>query len=168
MSGMAQSPKRVLGIDVGTAIVGWGVVEQRQNKLYPIAYGTITTSKADPDYERLAKIYQELIELIAEFHPQEAAVESLFYFKNQKTVMTVSQARGVILLALQHQSIFQTSYTPLQAKTAITGYGRADKQQMQQMVQTLLRLDEIPQPDDAADALALAITHLHNADYQLK
>lgn len=154
--------KTILGIDVGTAIVGWGVVVQNPqspSKLTHIAYGTITTPAGMAMPSRLEIIYRELKEIIAQYKPEESAVESLFFFKNQTTVMTVSQARGVILLCLEQAGVHIYEYTPLQVKMGVTGYGKAEKQQVQKMVKMILGLVEIPKPDDAADALAIAITH---------
>ena len=151
----------VLGIDVGTADTGWGVISITESKMKLLGYGSIKTSSKLPMPTRLKQIHDELNALIQEYQPQEMAVESLFYFKNQKTVMTVSQGRGVILLVgeEQHQQIFE--YTPLQVKMGVTGYGRAEKKQVQQMVKLIMGLAEIPKPDDAADAIAIAITHIN-------
>jgi crossover junction endodeoxyribonuclease RuvC len=153
----------VLGIDVGTAIVGWSIVKHNsraQNQMEVIDYGVITTSSRIEMPERLECIYAGLDGLIDKHNPNHMAVESLFFFKNQKTVMSVSQARGVILLAGQVKGLGIFEYTPLQVKTAVTGYGRADKKQVQKMVKLILGLKEIPKPDDAADALAIAVNHL--------
>lgn len=154
----------VLGIDVGTAIVGWGIVttDKLSNRLLPAGYGVITTKAGTPMPERLAIIYNELTELVKKYPITTAAVESLFFYNNQTTAMTVSQARGVILLALEQAGIPSVEYTPLQVKQGVSGYGKADKKQVQQMVKTLLGLKEIPKPDDAADALAIAITHINH------
>jgi len=151
----------VLGIDVGTADTGWGVISITDGKMKLLGYGSIKTSSKLPMPTRLKQIHDELSALIQEYQPQEMAVESLFYFKNQKTVMTVSQGRGVILLVgeEQHQQIFE--YTPLQVKMGVTGYGRAEKKQVQQMVKLIMGLAEVPKPDDAADAVAIAITHIN-------
>lgn len=154
----------VLGIDVGTAIVGWGIVtaDPRLNKLQCIAYGTIVTSPKLQMPARLNIIFEQLTLLLKEHAVDAVAVESLFFANNQKTVMTVSQARGVILLALERAGISIAEYTPLQVKQGVTGYGKADKKQVQQMVKAILSLVEIPKPDDAADALAIAITHINH------
>ena len=159
---------RILGIDVGTATTGWSIIERdlnATNKIKLIAYGVISTLAALPMPERLEQIHSELTVLIKEYKPQDIAIESLFFFKNQKTVMTVSQARGVILLVAQQNKLNIFEYTPLQVKSGITGYGRAEKQQVQSMVKMILGMTEIPKPDDAADAIAIAITHLHTKRY---
>ncbi len=162
-----QSKIRVLGIDPGTAIVGWGVLEQNENReIKTIDYGQITTSSDLSDAERLDLIATDLKELIKEYKPDEAAVEELFYFKNKKTVISVAQARGVILYILKNKKLPIGEYTPLQIKQSLTGYGRADKKQMQLMIKNVLKLKEIPKPDDAADALAVALCHLNSRIYQ--
>mgnify|MGYP000724551573 CR=1 FL=1 len=155
---------KVLGVDVGTAIVGWSVVQyapKSRNQMKIINYGVIRTSSKQDMPERLGIIWQELTQIIKDYEPCHAAVESLFYFKNQTTVMSVSQARGAILLACQQSGLRIAEYTPLQVKTGVTGYGRANKEQVQKMVKLILGLSEIPKPDDAADALAIAINHLN-------
>lgn len=151
---------RILGIDVGTAIVGWGIIDTEGSTATCVQYGTITTPKTDDMPDRLRDIYDSLLELIGLYKPEQAAVESLFFSKNQKTVMTVSQARGVILLALQTCGLPIYEYTPLQVKSGVTGYGKAEKLQVQKMVQLTLKLKELPTPDDAADALAIALYHM--------
>ena len=153
---------KILGIDPGTAIVGWGLVEddhQFNGKKCPkvISCGIISTKAGTPDADRLEIIFDSLTDIIKKEKPDIIAVEQLFFFKNQKTVMTVSQARGAIILAVKKSKTPFFEYTPLQVKQAITGYGRADKKQIQEMVKTLLRLKEVPKPDDAADALAIAL-----------
>lgn len=152
---------RVLGIDPGTAITGFGVVEEHGGKLKCINAGVIRTPSDQPMPLRLVTIFDEITELIEEFKPDSVAMESLFFAKNVTTAMTVSQARGVITLAVAKAGLSLAEYTPLQVKQAVTGYGKADKQQMQQMVKTLLGLPSIPKPDDAADGLGVAITHTH-------
>ncbi|MBI2462925.1 MAG: crossover junction endodeoxyribonuclease RuvC [Candidatus Spechtbacteria bacterium] len=153
---------RVLGIDPGTARVGFGVVEKSTRGAVHIASGCITTSaKTDPT-ERLATIFTQTQQLIETYKPQLFGIEDLFYFKNQKTIIQVGQARGVLLLAATLAKIPVCSYTPLQIKQAVTGYGQADKNQVQKMVQKLLGLESIPRPDDAADGLAIAICCLHS------
>lgn len=154
----------VLGIDVGTAITGWGVIEKRPEKgnIYKVkGYGVIRTASTKKMPERLKEIYDGVIELIEKYQPNQMAIEDVFYFKNQKTVIKVGQARGVCVVAGINSCLEIFDYTPLQVKQAVTGYGRADKRQVQQMVKILLRLKEIPRPDDAADALAVAICHLN-------
>lgn len=148
---------KILGIDPGTATVGWGMIETIGGKPHMLAYGHIATDKSLPIEARLQEIRSDLTTIIRTYQPDRAAVESLFFFKNQKTVITVAEARGVILLTLADFSLSIAEYTPLQVKQSLTNYGRADKGQMQSMVQKLLRLTEIPKPDDAADALAIAL-----------
>jgi len=151
----------VLGIDPGTAITGYGIVCGGA-KVEPVAYGVITTPAGLALPLRLQQIYDELTALISTHHPKTAAVEELFFARNARTALSVGHARGVILLALAQAGLPIYEYTPLQVKQAITGYGLAGKEQMQQMVRLLLNLDALPQPDDAADALAVAICHAHS------
>jgi len=159
----ALSPEIVvLGIDPGIAITGYGVVRQNQDVLEPVAYGVITTPAGWPLPRRLQHLYRELMALMGTYHPVEASVEELFFARNARTALSVGHARGVILLALADAGLLTYEYTPLQVKQAITGYGRASKEQMQEMVRLLLQLETIPQPDDAADALAMAICHAHS------
>jgi crossover junction endodeoxyribonuclease RuvC len=153
----------VLGIDPGTAITGYGLVKGEGDDLTLVAYGAITTSSDWPLPERLQRIYQELTALIEDQQPTAAAVEELFFSKNVRTALSVGQARGVALLAAANAGLPIHEYTPLQVKQAIAGYGRATKDQVQQMVKMLLALDSVPQPDDAADAIAVAICHIHSA-----
>jgi len=154
---------RVLGIDPGTATTGYGVVEEVKGDLKPLAFGVIRTPADQPLPVRLQLIYRALRELAAEWGPTAAAVEELFFSRNVRTAMSVGQARGVILLALADIGLDVAEYTPLAIKQAVTGYGNADKAQVQEMVRLLLGLTEVPRPDDAADALAVAICHLHSA-----
>lgn len=154
---------RVLGIDPGTAIVGFSVLDFERNKVKVIDYGCIFTDKDMQMEDRLCKIYTELTEIIKKYEPTDMAVEELFYFKNNKTVISVGQARGVIVLCGRINNLNVHNYTPLQVKIGITGYGRAEKKQIQLMVTRILNLEEIPKPDDAADALAVAITHINTA-----
>ncbi len=153
----------ILGIDPGIAIVGYGIVEYNGNKFRTIAYGAITTPAGTLLSQRLKTVYSELRLLIHEHTPDTLSVEELFFNTNTKTAMTVAQARGVILLAAVNENLPIFEYTPLQIKQAVTGYGRADKIQVQQMIKTLLGLDKVPKPDDTADALAVAICHAHCA-----
>ncbi|MBC2857239.1 crossover junction endodeoxyribonuclease RuvC, partial [Cetobacterium sp. 2A] len=153
---------RVLGIDPGTAIVGYSILDFDKNKLSLVEYGCIYTSKDLAIEDRLCQIFEELENIIKKFSPKHMAVEDLFFFKNSKTVISVGQARGVILLAGKRNGLDVQSYTPLQVKMGITGYGRAEKKQIQIMVQKILNLSEIPKPDDAADAIAVAITHINS------
>ena len=154
---------RVLGIDPGTAITGWGVVDGSGDELTPVAYGVITTAAGTPLPQRLQTIYRELTEIIDEWQPEASAIEELFFGKNAKTALAVGHGRGAAMLALANAGLPIVEYKPLEVKQAITGHGRADKQQMQQMVKLLLSLEDIPRPDDAADALAVAICHVHSA-----
>lgn len=152
---------RVLGLDPGTARTGYGAVEYRGGRLKVLDYGLITTMSDMAMPQRLQVINRELSGLIETIRPDAVAVEQLFYFKNAKTVITVAQSRGVILLTSAQAGIVIAEYTPLQIKQAVVGYGSADKKQVQYMVQKLLSLKEMPRPDDAADALAAAICHLN-------
>ena len=150
----------ILGIDPGLATTGYAVIATTHNKTRLVECGAITSPAKTAMPARLAMIYQDITAIIKKFKPRRAGVEELFFYKNQKTVMVVSQARGIILLALNHNGIKVSEFTPLQVKQAVTGYGRANKQQVQKMVKLLLCLSSIPRPDDAADALAVALcTH---------
>jgi crossover junction endodeoxyribonuclease RuvC len=151
-----------IGIDPGTAITGYGLVRQTEaGELQPVDWGVILTPAKIPLGERLAQIHNGLADVLREYQPQSSAVEALFFQRNVRTAMSVGQARGVVLLALQQAGLPVVDYTPNQVKQAVSGYGAADKKQMQSMVATLLRLQEMPKPDDAADALAIAICHLN-------
>ncbi len=156
----------ILGVDPGTAITGYGVLQSDGDDLKVIDYGAITTPADWLMPRRLQKVYQELSALIAKHRPTDAVVEKLFFSKNVRTALSVGQARGVALLAAAQAGLTIHEYTPLQIKQAVVGYGRAEKQQIQQMVKMLLQLDSIPQPDDAADALAVAICHAHSARFE--
>lgn len=153
---------RVLGIDPGTAIVGWAVLEEKEGKVESVAYGYISTHKDNSTAHRLLEVATDLERIIRKYQPNEAAVEDLFFFKNVKTVIKVSQARGAILLTLEKLNVIINEYTPLQVKQAITGYGRAEKSQMQLMAKNILKLKEIPKPDDTADAIAIALCHINS------
>ncbi|WP_156683953.1 crossover junction endodeoxyribonuclease RuvC [Oceanivirga miroungae] len=153
---------RVLGIDPGTAIVGYSILELENGKYNLIDYGCIYTDKDTKMEVRLEQIYDRLDTIIKLYKPSEMAIEDLYFFKNQKTVIKVSQARGVINLAAIKNGLDITDYTPLQVKMGVCSYGRATKSQVQEMVKLILSLDEIPKPDDAADAIAIAITHLNS------
>lgn len=153
----------VFGIDPGTARTGYGLVELDAGRnMKALDYGVISTSKNTAHPDRLVQIYDEMQKLLHKYQPACCAVEKLFFQKNVKTAISVGQARGVILLALAQHKLEIAEYSPNEIKQAITGYGAADKQQMQMMVRTLLNLEEIPRPDDAADALAVAMCHLQN------
>jgi crossover junction endodeoxyribonuclease RuvC len=153
----------VIGIDPGTATTGWGLVRETDSELVCVAYGAVTTPAGQPLPKRLQTIHRELKEIITLHHPDSGAVEKLFFQRNVSTAMSVGQGRGVAMLALADCGLEVGEYTPLQVKQAVAGYGRADKRQMQEMVRTLLNLEAIPKPDDAADALAVAICHLYSA-----
>lgn len=151
----------ILGIDPGTATTGWGVIKKTK-KLNWVKHGLITTPANLSTAERLVRLNKEISSLIKKYKPSIAAVEDIFFFKNLKTAIKVSQARGVILLAISKSKIPIVEYTPLQVKQAVACYGRAEKIQVQKMVKALLNLKEIPKPDDAADALAIAICCAHS------
>lgn len=153
----------ILGIDPGYAIIGWGVLEYKGNHFSVIDYGAITTNAGEYFPERLSKIYNELNSIIQKYKPQVMSIEKIFYNSNAKTVIDVSQARGVITLAAYENNIEFAEYTPLQVKQSVVGYGRAEKKQVQEMTKTILGLDKIPKPDDTADALAMAICHGHSS-----
>jgi crossover junction endodeoxyribonuclease RuvC len=152
----------VLGIDPGTATTGYGFVREAEAGPALVAYGVVLTPAGAPMPERLLTLSRELKGLIALHRPESAAVEKLFFQRNVSTAMTVGQARGVALLALAEAGVRVGEYTPKEVKQAVAGYGGADKPQMQQMVRAILNLPEVPRPDDAADALAVAICHLHS------
>lgn len=155
-----------LGLDPGTATTGYGLVRlHRDGSLEAVDFGIITTPKDMPASERLDLLYQELNAILDKFHPETAAVEKLFFQKNISTAIGVGQARGVLLLALAQKGLDVAEYTPNEVKQAVAGYGSADKRQVQEMVRVLLALPEIPKPDDAADALAVAICHLNTNRY---
>ncbi|HPF20584.1 MAG TPA: crossover junction endodeoxyribonuclease RuvC [Syntrophomonas sp.] len=152
----------VLGLDPGTATTGYGLVEYVRSREKMIAYGTIKTSAGIAMELRLLKIFQELNQILDTYRPEAVAIEQLFHHKNAKTVITVAQSRGVLLMAAAQRGLELAEYTPLQVKQAVCGYGNAEKKQVQMMVQNILKLEELPKPDDAADALAIAICHLHS------
>ena len=156
----------ILGIDPGTARVGWAILTKKNGVLSARAYGCIFTSTTRSTGERLMDVAKDLLAIIKKYRPQEAAVETLFFTKNVKTAMTVAQARGVILFTLTKERVAVYEYTPLQVKQALTGYGNADKRQMQQMVKNALQLKEVPQPDDVADALAIAFCHSSSRNFK--
>ena len=153
----------VLGIDPGLATTGYGLVRETEGELQAVGYGTVTTMAKRSLPERLQQIYTELSTLIQRYRPDESAVEELFFSRNVRTAMSVGQARGVVLLALADGGLPVTDYSPLTIKQAVSGFGGADKIQMQTTVRILLRLESLPRPDDAADALAVAICHIHSA-----
>jgi len=151
---------RILGIDPGTGILGFGVIDVSvKGKVTMVDAGVIRTPVKQPDSDRLFTIFEELNQIITELKPQALSVEKLFFSQNVTTAMSVSQARGVVLLLGKQYDLELHEYTPQQIKQAITGYGKADKKQMQEMVRVILGLSEVPKPDDCADALAAAICH---------
>lgn len=153
---------RILGIDPGTAICGFSVLDYIGNKFSIISYGVVRTPAHTELKDRLLTIYDELLILIDKYSPDAMAVEDLFFNTNAKTALSVGHARGVILLLGAQQGMTVSSYTPLQVKQSVVGYGRAEKKQVQEMVKIILKLNEIPTPDDAADAIAVAICHGHS------
>lgn len=155
-----------IGIDPGTATTGYGLVQEKDGSLTVLDYGVIQTAPELEMPERLLEIYRQLNRIILLHRPESSAVEKLFFQRNVRTALSVGQARGVILLALAEARLPVFEYTPLEVKQAVVGYGGADKNQVQQMVRALLSLNEIPQPDDAADALAIAICHLHSSRWR--
>ncbi len=152
---------RIMGIDPGLARTGYGVVEVRQGKLRSLAHGCIETPASAGTVQRLEQVYERVGGLVESYRPDEVAVEQLFFSNNARTAFAVGQARGVILLALSRSELLLSEYTPLEVKQAVVGYGNAAKGQIQYMVKAILNLGETPKPDDAADALALAICHAH-------
>ncbi len=153
---------RILGIDPGYAIVGYGLLDYDGSAFKVVGFGAITTAADLPFDRRLMAVYDDMRVLIQTYHPDEMSIEKLFFNTNQKTGIDVAQARGVTLLAAAKAGMPIYEYTPLQVKSSITGYGRAEKQQVQEMTRTILRLKEVPKPDDTADAVALAITHAYS------
>ena len=149
----------ILGLDPGFAMTGYGLVDSVANRLSMVKYGAITTPAGMPFTQRLLAIRNELTDLIREYKPDAAAIEELFFNSNTTTAIKVAQGRGVAVETLAEYGIPVFEYTPLQVKMTVVGYGRAEKKQVQQMVKALLKLDSIPKPDDAADALAIAIAH---------
>ncbi len=153
---------RILGIDPGLAIVGWGIVDYAGSRFRTVAYGSIQTPAGLRTEERLASIFDGMNELLDKYHPDEMAVEELFFNTNITTGIRVAEARGVILTAAEKKGVRMQEYTPLQVKQSVVGYGRAEKKQVITMVTMLLGLKEAPKPDDTADALAIAICHAHS------
>lgn len=158
---------RIIGIDPGYAIVGFGVLEYNRAQFQVVDYGAVTTP-ADMDFNsRLLEIYNDLCYILDKFRPDFLAIERLYFTSNQKTAIDVAQARGIVLLAARQRNIEVFEYTPLQVKQSVTGYGKAVKKQVQEMTTRILKLPEIPKPDDTADALAIAICHAHSYNSQL-
>ena len=154
---------RILGIDPGYAILGWGVIDVVGNRFSVVDYGSILTDTKMDMPSRLQVLYNGLTELIHKYNPDDASIEQLFFNSNAKTAILVGEARGVAVLACANGNLNIGEYTPLQIKQALVGYGRADKKQVQYMVKTMLNLKSVPKPDDTADALAAAICHAHSA-----
>ena len=152
---------RILGIDPGYAIVGYGIVDYAKNRFATVGYGAVTTKAKTPFETRLADIYNDMLSIIDKYNPDELAIEKLYFNTNTTTAIDVAQARGVIVLAAENSGIPVFEYTPLQVKQSITGYGRAEKRQVMEMVKSFLNLQKVPKPDDTADALALAVCHGH-------
>ena len=158
---------RIIGIDPGYAIVGFGVLEYNKARFSVVDYGAVTTP-ADMDFnQRLCEIYSDLCYIFDKYKPDFLSIERLYFTSNQKTAIAVAQARGVTLLAAKQRGIEIFEYTPLQVKQSVTGYGKAVKKQVQEMTKRILDLDEIPKPDDTADALAMAICHAHSYNSRL-
>lgn len=156
---------RILGIDPGYAILGYGVIDMKGNHFDLCGYGAVTTDSSMDMPDRLKHLYTQIMEIIREYEPDVASIEELFFNTNSKTAILVGQARGVAILACANSGLELKEYTPLQIKQGLVGYGRAEKKQIQAMVKTILNLSEIPKPDDAADALAAAICHGHSAGH---
>ena len=154
---------RILGIDPGYAILGWGVIDMNGNHFKVVDYGAVTTDSKMEMPDRLKVLYNSLMDIITEYEPDVASIEELFFNTNAKTAILVGQARGVAVLACANSGLDIEEYTPLQIKQGLVGYGRAEKKQVQLMVKTILNLKEIPKPDDTADALAAAVCHGHAA-----
>ncbi len=159
---------RILGIDPGYAILGYGVVDMKGNRFSVCGYGAVTTDSTMDMPDRLKHLYTEIMEIIREYEPDVVSIEELFFNTNVKTAIMVGQARGVAILACANSGVEIYEYTPLQIKQGLVGYGRAEKKQIQAMVKTILHLEEVPKPDDTADALAAAICHGHCAGHLSK
>ena len=153
----------VLGIDPGYAIVGYGIVEYKNNKFFPIKFGAVTTKAGVRFSSRLEKIYNDILQIMETYKPEAISIEKLFFNTNTTTAIDVAQARGVILLAAEKMRIPVFEYTPLQVKQSVTGYGKAEKAQVMELTRRLLNLEKCPKPDDTADALAMAICHCHSS-----
>lgn len=159
---------RILGIDPGYAIVGYGIVDYSKNRFSVVGYGAVTTSAHTPFESRLQDIYNDMLSIIDKYKPDELSIEKLYFNTNTTTAIDVAQARGVIVLAARQRGLKINEYTPLQVKQAVTGYGRAEKHQVMEMVKSLLSLKAVPKPDDTADALAIAVCHGHYSDSTLR
>lgn len=156
---------RIIGLDPGTATTGYGIIDIVEGEPRVVSWGTIRTTPDEETPQRLQTIYQELSALLQEHRPDAAAIEEVFFGRNITTAISVGQARGVLILALANAGIPMAEYSPPKVKDAVTGYGKADKHQVQLMVRNLLRLEETPRPDDAADGLAVALTHYQHSRY---
>lgn len=154
---------RIIGIDPGIAIMGYGILDYAYNRFSVVNYGSVITTNKDSMPKRLEILYNSLWDILNEYKPDAVAFEELFFNQNAKTAIIVGQARGTAVLCAQKRGIDIYEYTPLQVKQAVVGYGRAEKKQIQQMVKMILNLKEIPKPDDTADALAIAICHGHSS-----
>lgn len=152
---------RIIGIDPGYAIVGFGIIEYENSKFRTVDYGAITTEAGTDFNRRLRTIYEDICQILDIYKPESLAIEKLYFQNNQKTAIDVAEARGVILLAATQRNLLIREYTPLEVKKSITGYGQAVKKQVQEMTKRVLHLPEIPKPDDTADALAIAVCHAH-------
>ncbi len=159
---------RILGIDPGFGRTGYGIIDVIGNRHVAVLYGCIETKPKSQTSVRLKEIYVSIADMIAQYQPQVVAIEELFFHRNVTTAIAAAEARGVAVLAAEMAGVEQAEYTPLQVKQAVVGFGRADKQQVQQMVKTLLGLREIPKPDDAADALAIALAHAQAQPYEAR
>ncbi len=160
---VVEAMMRILGIDPGIALTGFGIIDSDRNGIKVGKYGHISTQAHTPPQDRLKIVYDDMLQILVAYKPDVMAIESLFFNNNAKTVMIASQARGVIILAAVNCGVDVVEYTPLQVKQAVIGYGRGSKQQVQYMVTKLLNLAEVPKPDDTADALAIAICHNANS-----
>ncbi len=158
---------RILGIDPGYAIVGYGIIDYNSNHFSVVDYGAITTKAHTPFEQRLCAIYSGMTQLISTYKPDAMSIEKLFFNTNTTTAIDVAQARGVIVLSAAQGGLDIAEYTPLQVKQSVVGYGRAEKKQVQEMTRLMLNLKAVPKPDDTADALALAICHAHSAGSML-
>ncbi len=159
---------RILGIDPGYAIIGWGAVQYESGRFHACDFGAVTTQAGTPFLQRLNQIYEEITDILVAQRPDAMAIEKLYFQNNQKTAIEVAEARGVILLAAERCGVPVFEYTPLQVKSAVTGYGQAQKPQVMEMTRRLLRLQAVPKPDDTADALAIAICHAQTGGTALK
>ena len=153
---------RIIGIDPGFAIMGYGILDYNGNRFKTVNYGSIETKAGVPMPERLKLLYDGLTEIIQEYKPDEASIEELFFNRNVTTAIGVGEARGIAMLACVEGGLSVSEYTPMQIKQALVGYGKAEKKQVQMMVKTILNLKEVPRPDDTADAVAAAICHAHS------